>query len=72
MTRDEFLEMISECTRGWPPSAAVRAVFREANRIFDPLLEDDDEKQIRFAAKEFSRRGEEFFNIADALDELLR
>ncbi len=88
MTEAEFLKVISEAITvasrrsdhdparkriTWGRlSLAHRIILETAELIFDPLLEDDDRRQLGAAERTFWALSEYFYSVSEALREFRR
>ena len=78
MTEAEFLNIVSKAITvasrrsdyAWGHLPLARRIILEAAElIFDPLLEDDDGKQLRATESTFAALSDYFYSVSEALRE---
>ena len=67
MTREEFIDEVVSAMEQGSAESLIAFVRNKADLIYDPLLDDDDDKQFLFAARAFESSSEQLYWLAESL-----
>lgn len=67
MTREEFIDEVVSAMEIGSLESLTAFVRNKADMIYDPLLEDDDGKQLLYAARAFESCSEQLYWLAESL-----
>ena len=67
MTREDFIDSIISALDSGARRSLIEFIRQETDLIYDPLLEDENERQLRCAAKAFEAHADQLYRLGESL-----